>query len=160
MFDPGNGVFGYETIPKGLLGGMFRSPEIGTYYTMGHYRYGNEIYMMEASKGRPVVFNLKSEAETQMTCGAITSRVTARSVMITKGKSRKIEKSTVRDRKITVSAILASLALSILISASLISIDSEAGTASIMAVISSFLISHGSDDHLSDLAQLKVFSPG
>ncbi len=140
-FDPGTRVIGYNALSKGSLGGMFRSSEIGLYNITGHYRgAGTKFIMLELSNGRPVVFNLQSEGDTEAAYRAITSRVTARSALITKGPPRLTKEMTDRDRKIRGSALLVSLALSIIVPASIIMSDIDAGVASLAALISAFLV--------------------
>lgn len=141
VFDLGSRVMGYSTMSKGPLGGMFRSPEIGTYYIVGHYNgAGTKFIMLALSNARPVVFNLKSEAETEAAFRAITSKVAARRALIVKGAPRRAEKMTDRDRKVRLSALSVSLVLSIIIPMSILLCDIEAGTASIAASMSAFLI--------------------
>ncbi|MGE0015710.1 MAG: hypothetical protein AB7S83_06025 [Candidatus Methanomethylophilaceae archaeon] len=126
---------------KGFLGGMFRSSKVGMHYITGNRRCAEtKFIMLELSDGRLVAFNLESGEETETAYRDITSRVAARRAPITKGPPGRMEKMTDRDRKIRTSALLASLALSITVPASVLIIDVEVGVASVVALVSVFLI--------------------
>lgn len=61
---------------EGVLGGQFRSPEVGMCHAVGHNRGEDTCYIvMKLTDGKTVAFNLKTEEETKETYEMICSRI-------------------------------------------------------------------------------------
>jgi hypothetical protein len=74
---------------EGILGGQFRSSEVGMCHVVGFSRgKGTKFILMEISDGKIVAFNLESEEETEVAYNTIMSKALIRRTTIRKKGAR------------------------------------------------------------------------